>query len=263
MGKQANLYSFADVDALAKTLRTYVLQCQNAGLERHGAFKVAVSGGSLPTTLAKALLAPSNGSPEDTVRFEEWEVFFADERAVPLDHSDSNYKLLKDELIDKIPEGMGKPEIHAIDLQHLDDVQELADQYQEELMRSFAAKDSVKLPIFDLLLLGCGNDGHTCSLFPNHELLRESDAWVAAISDSPKPPPKRITLTLPVVTHGIKIAFVATGEGKKEILKRIFDSEEGRNLPCGLVNEGGAEKVSWFTDSTAIDGVGYPRRGSL
>lgn len=263
MGKQANLYSFADIDALAKTLRSYVLQCQNAGLERHGAFKVAVSGGSLPNTLAKALLAPSNGSAEDTVRFDKWEVFFADERAVPLDHADSNYKLLKDELIDKIPEGMGKPEVHTIDLQYLDDVQELADQYQELLMRSFAAKDSVKVPIFDLLLLGCGPDGHTCSLFPNHELLRESDAWVAAISDSPKPPPKRITLTLPVVTHGIKIAFLATGEGKKGILKKILDTEEGRSLPCGLVNVGGAEKVSWFTDFKAVEGVGYPRRGSL
>lgn len=263
MGKQANLYTFPDVDALAKTLRSYVLQCQNAGLERHGAFKIAVSGGSLPNTLAKALLTPSNGSAEDTVHFNKWEIFFADERAVPLDHSDSNYKLLKDELIDKSPEGMGKPTIHAIDVQYLDDVQEMADQYQEAIMRSFAAKDSVKLPIFDLVLLGCGPDGHTCSLFPNHELLRESDAWVAAISDSPKPPPKRITLTLPVVTHGVKIAFVATGEGKKGILKKILDSEEGRSLPCGLVNEGGAEKVSWFTDSKAVEGVGYPRRGSL
>ncbi len=263
MGKQANLYAFADADTLAKTLRSYVLQCQNAGLERHGAFKVAVSGGSLPSTLAKALLPPSNGSAEDTVNFDKWEIFFADERAVPLDHDDSNYKLLKDELMDKIPEGMGKPNVHTIDVQYLDDVQEMADQYQEELTRSFAAKDSVKLPIFDLILLGCGPDGHTCSLFPNHELLRESDAWVAAISDSPKPPAKRITLTLPVVTHGIKIAFLATGEGKKDILKKILDSEEGRSLPCGLVNEGGAEKVSWFTDSKAVQGVGYPRRGSL
>jgi len=263
MGKQANLYAFADADTLAKTLRSYVLQCQNAGLERHGAFKVAVSRGSLPSTLAKALLPPSNGSAEDTVNFDKWEIFFADERAVPLDHDDSNYKLLKDELMDKIPEGMGKPNVHTIDVQYLDDVQEMADQYQEELTRSFAAKDSVKLPIFDLILLGCGPDGHTCSLFPNHELLRESDAWVAAISDSPKPPAKRITLTLPVVTHGIKIAFLATGEGKKDILKKILDSEEGRSLPCGLVNEGGAEKVSWFTDSKAVQGVGYPRRGSL
>ena len=263
MGKQPNLYAFGNVDVLAKTLRAYILQCQNAGFGRHGAFKVAVSGGSLPSTLAKALLGPSNGSTEDTVDFSKWEIFFADERAVPLDHSDSNYKLLKDELLDKIPEGLGKPTVHPIDLKYLDDVQEMADQYQMTLMQSFAAKDSVKTPIFDLLLLGCGLDGHTCSLFPNHELLRESDAWVAAIEDSPKPPAKRITLTLPVVTHGIKIAFVATGEGKQGILREILDTDEGRNLPCGIVNEGGAERVSWFTDAKAVQGVGFPRRGSL
>ena len=263
MGKQPNLYAFNDVHSLAKSLRTYLLQCQHAGLERHGVFKVAVSGGSLPNTLAKALLTPSNGSAEDTVKFAQWEIFFADERAVQLDHGDSNYKLLKDELLDQIPLEMGQPTVHSIDVKYLDDVQELADQYQEALMRSFAAKDSVKLPIFDLLLLGCGPDGHTCSLFPNHELLRESDAWVAAIEDSPKPPPKRITLTLPVVTHGIKIGFVATGEGKKGILKEILDTEEGRSLPCGLVNEQGSERVSWFTDTKAVDGVSFPRRGNL
>lgn len=263
MGKQANLYSFGDVDELAGALRIYLLQCQQAGFERHNAFKVAVSGGSLPNTLAKALLDRGNGSSEDRVDFSKWEIFFADERAVPLDHEDSNYKLLKDELLDKIPADLGKPTIHPIDLQHLDDVLELADQYQEDLMRSFAAKDSVKVPIFDLLLLGCGPDGHTCSLFPNHELLREANAWVAAIEDSPKPPPKRITLTLPVVTHGNKIAFVATGEGKAGILRQIFDTDEGRSLPCGLVNEGGAEKVSWFTDANAVKGVGFPKRGSL
>ncbi|KAL8917266.1 MAG: hypothetical protein Q9208_008042 [Pyrenodesmia sp. 3 TL-2023] len=263
MGKQPNLYAFNDISILASTLRIYVILCQNAGFERHGLFKVAVSGGSLPSTLAKALLEPSQGDPEDAVDFAKWEIFFADERAVPLDHADSNYKLLKEELLDKIPKGMGQPSVHAIDVKYLDDVQEMADQYQEALMQSFAAKDSVKLPIFDLLLLGCGPDGHTCSLFPNHELLRESDAWVAPIEDSPKPPAKRITLSLPVVTHGNKIAFVATGAGKKDIMKQIFDTEEGRSLPCGLVNEGGADKVSWFTDSAAVEGVAYPRRGSL
>ncbi len=263
MGQQPKLYAFSDIDTLAKSLRTYVLQCQSAGFDRHNVFKVALSGGSLPKTLAKALLAQGSGKPDDSVDFSKWEVFFADERAVPLGHEDSNYKLLKDELLDKIPVQMGKPTVHTIDVQYMDDVQEMADQYQDSLMRSFAAKDSVKLPIFDLLLLGCGPDGHTCSLFPNHELLRESDAWVAAIEDSPKPPPKRITLTLPVVTHGIKIAFVATGDGKKEILRQILDTEEGRSLPCGLVNEGGAERVSWFTDHGAVEGVGFPRRGSL
>ncbi|KAL8786890.1 MAG: hypothetical protein Q9213_002521 [Squamulea squamosa] len=263
MGKQPNLYAFSDITTLARTLRTYVLQCQAAGFERHGLFKVAVSGGSLPSTLAKALLEPEEGGSEDMVDFSKWEIFFADERAVPLDHPDSNYKLLKDELLDKIPKYLGQPNVHPIDVQYMDDVQEMADQYQDTLMQSFAAKDSVKVPIFDLLLLGCGPDGHTCSLFPNHELLRESDAWVAPIEDSPKPPAKRITLSLPVVTHGTKIAFVATGAGKKDIMKQIFDTEEGRSLPCGLVNEGGAEKVSWFTDNGAVEGVGFPRRGSL
>lgn len=261
MGKQPSLYSFGDTESLAKALRKHVLRCQSAGLERHHVFKVAVSGGSLPKTLTKALLAQDDG--EGKVDFSKWEIFFADERAVPLDHEDSNYKLLKDELLDKIPESMGKPVVHPIDVQYMDDVQEMADQYQDALMKSFAAKDSVKIPIFDLLLLGCGPDGHTCSLFPNHELLRESDSWVAPIEDSPKPPKNRITLTLPVVIGGIKIAFVATGEGKSGILSKILDTEEGRSLPCGLINEGGGEKVSWFTDHGATQGVGFPRRGSL
>jgi len=245
MARMPNLFAFPNVDVLATTLRAYIIQCQNAGIQRHDSFKVAVSGGSLPKTLAKALLAKPS-SPEDTIKFSKWEIFFADERAVPLD---------------KIPEEMGKPTVHPIDVTHLNDIQELADQYEQLLVRSFASRDSVKLPIFDLLLLGCGPDGHTCSLFPGHPLLRETDAWVAPIEDSPKPPPKRITLSLPVVTHGVKIAFVATGGGKKEIMKQIF--EGGNGLPCALVNEGAGERCSWFTDTAAVEGVSFPRRGSL
>ena len=263
MGKPANLYSFSNVDDLAAVLRRYVLQCQTTGIERHGTFRLAVSGGSLPKILAKALLAQGSGTPEDTVHFSKWEIFFADERAVPLDHADSNYKLLKEETLDKVPDNMGKPVVHTIDTKHLDDTQEMADTYEQALVRTFAAKDSVKLPLFDLLLLGCGPDGHTCSLFPGHELLRETTGWVLPIDDSPKPPAKRITLSLPVVHAATKIGFVATGEGKKEILQKIFDTEEGEALPCGLVNQGGGEKVSWFTDAAATNGVSYPRRGSL
>lgn len=134
-----NLYAFANVDALAKTLRAYIIQCQSAGLNRHDAFKVAVSGGSLPKTLAAALLAAPT-SPEDTIKFAKWEIFFADERAVPLDHADSNYCLLKAELLDKIPAEMGQPKVHPIDVAHLDDVQEMADQYEKVLVNSFASR---------------------------------------------------------------------------------------------------------------------------
>ncbi|KAI9823891.1 MAG: suppressor of los1-1 [Thelocarpon impressellum] len=264
MTKQPNLYTFPDVSRLAAALRQYILSAQSDGLKRHDAFRVAVSGGSLPDTLSKALLTPSGGGGEDdTVHWDKWEIFFADERAVPLDHDDSNYRLLKDDLLDKIPADAPKPAVHPVDVKYLDDVQEMADQYEQALVRSFAAKDAVKLPVFDLILLGCGPDGHTCSLFPGHPLLRETDAWVAAIEDSPKPPPKRITLTLPVVTHGHRVAFVATGAGKQEVLRKIFDSEDGPGLPSGLVNEGGAERVSWFTDQAAVDGVAFPKKSSL
>jgi len=109
MTKGPNLYAFRDVDALAKALRTYILHCQKAGLDRHGTFKIGVSGGSLPNTLAKALLAPASDDPADVLQFDKWHIFFADERAVPLDHADSNYRLVKEELLDKIPEELGKP----------------------------------------------------------------------------------------------------------------------------------------------------------
>ncbi|KAI2637353.1 nagb/rpia/CoA transferase-like protein [Xylaria nigripes] len=259
-GKQPNLFAFSDTDSLATALRSYIITCQNAGLNRHGAFKLAVSGGSLPQTLAKALLAQPT-SDEDAIRFDKWEIFFADERAVPLDHDDSNYGLVKKELLDKIPSSLGQPTVHAIDTTLLNDTQELADQYEQKLVGSFAQRDSVKLPIFDLILLGCGPDGHTCSLFPGHELLRENAAWVAPIEDSPKPPPRRITLTLPVVTHANKVAFIVAGASKKTILKEIF--EVGNGLPCALINEAAGDRCSWFADNAAVEEVQFPRRGFL
>lgn len=258
---QANLFPFPAVDALAAALRAYVIHCQNAGIQRHGSFKVAVSGGSLPKTLASALLAPASGA-SDTVKWDKWEIFFADERVVPLDHEDSNYALLKSELLDKLPANGPQPTVYPINKDKLDeDPIEVADDYEQVLVSSFASRDSVRLPIFDLLLLGCGPDGHTCSLFPGHELLREASAWVAPISDSPKPPPKRITLTLPVVTHAVRVAFVATGGGKKDIMKQIFEQGAASGLPCALVNEQTGDRCSWFVDEPAVEGVSYPKRG--
>jgi 6-phosphogluconolactonase len=104
-----------------------------------------------------------------------------------------------------------------------------------------------------------GPDGHTCSLFPGHALLNETAIWVAPITDSPKPPPCRITLTLPVINHAHKIAFVAAGETKKDILKTIMEDPE-QGLPCSLVNIGGGERVFWFVDSDAAESTLHPKK---
>ena len=255
-----NLYAFPSTAELAASLRTYLVQSQAAGIARHDSFKVAVSGGSLPKVLAQAMLAEPRGDG-DALDLSKWEIFFADERAVPLDHADSNYALLKAELLDKLPQGTPQPTVRPIDVSQLDDTQELADHYEKLLVASFASRDSVRLPIFDLILLGCGPDGHTCSLFPGHELLRETDAWVAPVTDSPKPPPRRITLTLPVVSVAVRVAFVATGAGKSEVLQKIFDGSDG--LPCSLVNDAVGERCSWFVDEPAVQGVSFPRKSFL
>ncbi|KAF8420427.1 hypothetical protein EV426DRAFT_612274 [Tirmania nivea] len=257
MTKLPTVYSFPNNDKLSSGLAEYVLKAQNLALSRHTKFRIAVSGGSLPSILASPALIN-----DPSAQWSKWEIFFADERAVPLSHPDSNYGLLKSVLLDKLPKASDAPKVFPIDESLLGDTQELAVAYEKTLVQSFAAKDSVKLPIFDLILLGCGPDGHTCSLFPKHELLREGVAWVAPIEDSPKPPPRRITLTLPVVTHAIRVVFVATGAGKKEVLKTIFEKPE-EGLPCSLVNVGAGDKVVWFTDDAAIQGVTGLKKGSL
>ncbi|KAI4461562.1 6-phosphogluconolactonase [Holotrichia oblita] len=108
---------------------------------------------------------------------------------------------------------------------------EAAKEYIQQ-MEQYFKKGAV--PEFDVLLLGMGPDGHICSLFPGHKLLDETSVWVAPIEDSPKPPPCRITLTLPVVNNARNCIFVATGEDKADIAKKVLiDKDE--QLPAARV----------------------------
>ena len=104
------------------------------------------------------------------------------------------------------------------------------------------------LPQFDLILLGMGEDGHTASLFPGHPLLKETERWVAPIFDSPKPPPQRITLTLPVLNNARQVAFITAGASKADILPQVF--EPGSALPAHLVQPASG-KLDWFVDEAA------------
>jgi len=140
--------------------------------------------------------------------------------------------------------------IHTIDISLQDDLEELSDAYEKELIREFAQKDSARFPIFDLILLGIGPDGHTASLFPGHELLSETDRWVAYIEDSPKPPPRRVTLTYPVINHAARVAFVAAGAEKVRILQNILDTPE-LGLPAARVRPVASAQLVWFVDDLA------------
>lgn len=185
------------------------------------------------------------------------QIFYADERIVPLDHEDSNHKLCQDSLYSKVP--IPAANIHTLDPSLIDgDIEEVADAYEKELIREFASANAARFPIFDLILLGTGPDGHTASLFPGHALLSEEDRWVAPIADSPKPPPKRVTLTLPVLNHAARVAFVASGESKADTLKTILDKPE-EGLPASRVRPAQPGQLYWFVDDAASAKVEYPR----
>lgn len=121
------------------------------------------------------------------------EVFFCDEAAVPLDSEDSNYHSNCISFLSDVP--IPPEQIHTIDPSLLDDLEELADQYEKQLVGHFAASNAARYPTFDLMLLGMGPDGETASLFPKHEIMNERDAWVSYIEDAPRGPKKRITMT--------------------------------------------------------------------
>jgi len=107
-----------------------------------------------------------------------------------------------------------------------------------------------KLPSFDLILLGMGPDGHTASLFPHHPLLNETVLWIAPIEGSPKPPPQRITFTLPLINNSKNVVFVASGESKKEMVRRVLQEDVPvGELPSKLVKPTSGN-LYWFVDFT-------------
>ncbi len=216
-------------------------------------FKIAISGGSLISVLNQGLL-----KREDII-WDKWDIYLADERLVPFDDDESNYGLAKKKLFDLIPQSQsgakhGVPKVYHIDEALINDPDECADDYEKILIKNFAFKDSVKLPMFDLFLLGCAPDGHIASLFPNREQLREKFAWVMPVQNASKPPANRITLTVPVICHSSRVTFVVEGSTKAPILKTVFERPD-KGLPSSIVNEGAAGRVCWFVDEDALDDV--------
>jgi len=137
----------------------------------------------------------------------------------------------------------------TIDPNQYEDAEKAAKLY-EESVAGFFKDSSSSTPVFDLILLGMGPDGHTCSLFPKHKLLAETKANIAPITDSPKPPSNRITFTYPVLDAAKAVAFVCCGGGKSGALKTVIEGSETPDdqLPSGRIKN---KRVFWYVDKAA------------
>jgi 6-phosphogluconolactonase len=125
--------------------------------------------------------------------------------------------------------------------------------------RTIGVSESTDCPKFDLILLGMGSDGHVASLFPNHQALELKDDWVTYITDSPKPPPERITFTLPVINSASNIAILATGVDKATAVQlAVYDSSDGPDTPTSLparMVQPTDGKLVWFLDKAAASSL--------
>ncbi|GIY13801.1 6-phosphogluconolactonase [Caerostris darwini] len=207
-------------------------------IDKNNIFRVGLSGGSLIKFLCKGL-------PTINTTWQKWQFFFCDERHVPFDHPESTFGCYKRDLLKVV----SVTDEQFIVINPNVSVEEAAKDYAHKIEQEFRIS-SACIPKFDLLLLGIGPDGHTCSLFPNHPLLKEENKWVAPISDSPKPPPCRVTLTLPVLNNAKCAVFVTTGESKAETLKEILEGNGLNPLPAALVRPLQGE-LHWIVDKEA------------
>ena len=235
---------YATPQALGQAAAFYVSRVASGAVTSRGRFMVALSGGSLPKLLGPPLVTEPLRSQID---WSAWHVFWADERCVPLDHADSNYRLARENLFDQV--AIPPDQIVAID----DSLppNQAAAAYQEQLRQLFQPGPD-EIPRFDLILLGMGEDGHTASLFPGHRLLNETERWVAPVVNSPKPPPERITLTLPIINQSRHVAFIAAGSGKASVLAQVAaPTATAPYLPVQWVKPTGDGELAWFVDRAA------------
>ncbi|XP_061391728.1 6-phosphogluconolactonase [Musca vetustissima] len=207
--------------AVIERLKKEIEDRAEEAVKTRGVFRVGLSGGSLVNYLSTAIQSMK-------VDLSKWQLFFCDERFVAENDNDSTYGVYKSTLIPKT--SLKEEQFIWINLNGT--VEECAQDYEKKILQEFDMEASV-VPRFDLLLLGMGPDGHTCSLFPGHKLLEENHKLIAAIEDSPKPPPKRVTMTLPLINNASCCLFAMCGEGKAEMVKRVFVDKEP--LPAGLV----------------------------
>ncbi len=230
---------FSAANGLADT----IARASAASIAAKGSFTVALSGGSLVKVL-EGLVGRSD------IDFTRWYVFFVDERVVPLSSPDSNYAAAQESLLRKVP----IPASHIISIKEGLPASQTAEHYAGRMLdlpESVLPRTAAGYPVLDLVLLGVGPDGHVASLFPNRKETAATSGWVLAVTDSPKPPAARITMTMPVLNAAARVAVVALGAGKSEVVQRALEVQSLPGaLPVQLVQPV-AGNVTWIVDKAA------------
>jgi 6-phosphogluconolactonase len=219
-----------------------VIRTANEAIAQRGRFSIALSGGSTPRSLYTLIAATAGAS----LAWDHMFFFWGDERPVPPDHPDSNYRMANETLLSKVP--VPSANIFRIPGENPDP--SAAAEAYEKTLRKFFALASGEFPRFDLILLGMGPDGHTASLFPETAALAEKSRLVVATWVE-KLKTRRITLTLPVLNAARAVLFLVSGTDKAAVLKEVLEGNApGERYPSRLVQPTDG-KLMWFVDRGA------------
>ena len=230
-----------DANALIDAVARRWLEVATSAINARGKFHVALSGGTTPGNLYRLLAHPKFA---DRIPWDRVHVYFGDERPVPPDHAESNFRMAKETLLDQV--AIPPTHIHRIEGEQ-EDPHTAANAYTRELTTNLplSAQGVVQ---FDLLLLGVGRDGHIASLFPGTPVLHERARLVEAVYVD-KLNSWRITVTLPVIDHARHVLILVSGDAKAEIIRDIFATRRAPPYPVQLINPQGT--LEWHLDHAA------------
>jgi 6-phosphogluconolactonase len=236
----SNLQIFADASEVARAAALHFIEIARESISARGRFSVALAGGSTPKRIYELL-----ASDELSVQL-DWSkvhIFFGDERCVPPDDAESNYRMANEALLARV----SLPDENVHRMRGEGDAVANARLYEDELRGYF---DGDTWPQFDLVMLGMGDDGHTASLFPDTRALDVRTAWVTA-NWVEKFDTFRVTLTASAINHARNVLFIVTGAGKAERLEEVLHgAREPHRLPAQLIQPP-AGALRWFLDEAA------------
>ena len=200
-----------------------------AAAQARGAARIAISGGSTPKRMF-ALLADPLQPFLAQIPWEKLWLYWVDERCVPPDHSESNYRMTREAMLDNVP----LPQSQVFRMEGEPEPEAAANRY-ETFLRNSMRLEGAELPTFDLVLLGMGDDGHTASLFPHTDAINELGRLVVA-NHVPQKDTWRITLTWPVINQGREVVFLIEGAAKADVLAEVLTGpRDPERLPSQLI----------------------------